>query len=70
LARPIIIPDAMELSTRARRGNSAGPVMIDRVFRRLGGAGIIDRILLTITITTMAVAAALVITMLVTGQKL
>jgi hypothetical protein len=44
--------------------------MIDRVFRRLGGIVIIDRILLTITITTMAVAAALVITMLVTGQKL
>jgi hypothetical protein len=30
----------------------------------------IDRILLTIIITTMAVAAVLVITMLVTGQKL
>jgi hypothetical protein len=30
----------------------------------------IDKILLTITITTMIVAAALLITMLVTGQKL
>ena len=30
----------------------------------------IDKILLTIVITTMAVAVALMITMLVTGQKL
>ena len=33
-------------------------------------ARMIDRILLTIIIATMAVAAVLVITMLVTGQKL